>query len=71
MFTPVKSKVCVDSESGVDVCIPESKRFESFLIVGVSGSGKTTMVYEPMLAKEILRENLSLKKFLKKWALQH
>lgn len=50
-------KVCVDTESGVDVCIPESKRFESFLIVGVSGSGKTTMVYEPMLARDIERKS--------------
>ena len=50
-------KVCVDSESGQDVCIPESKRFESFLIVGVSGSGKTTMVYEPMLARDIERKS--------------
>lgn len=50
-------KVCFDSESGEDVCIPESKRFESFLIVGVSGSGKTTMVYEPMLARDIERKS--------------
>ncbi len=50
-------KVCTDSESGEDVCIPESKRFESFLIVGVSGSGKTTMVYEPMLARDIERKS--------------
>ena len=49
-------KVCVDTENGMDVCIPESKRFESFLIVGVSGSGKTTMVYEPMLARDIERK---------------
>ncbi len=50
-------KVCVDSETGMDVCIPENKRFESFLIVGVSGSGKTTMVYEPMLARDIERKS--------------
>lgn len=50
-------KVCVDSELGADICIPESKRFESFLIVGVSGSGKTTMVYEPMLARDIERKS--------------
>lgn len=50
-------KVCVDSETGVDICIPESKRFESFLIVGVSGSGKTTMVYEPMLARDLERKS--------------
>lgn len=50
-------KVCTDTESGLDVCIPESKRFESFLIVGVSGSGKTRMVYEPMLARDIERKS--------------
>jgi len=50
-------KVCVDTESGEDICIPESKRFESFLIVGVSGSGKTMMVYEPMLARDIERKS--------------
>lgn len=50
-------KVCVDSENGQDIYIPESKRFESFLVVGVSGSGKTTMVYEPMLARDIERKS--------------
>lgn len=50
-------KVCTDSETGSDICIPESKRFESFLVVGVSGSGKTTMVYEPMLARDIERKS--------------
>ena len=50
-------KVCVDSESGEDVCIPEKKRYESLLVVGVSGSGKTTMVYEPMLARDIERKS--------------
>ena len=50
-------KVCVDSESGEDICIPEKKRYESFLVVGVSGSGKTTMVYEPMLARDIERKS--------------
>lgn len=50
-------KVCVDSESGEDICIPEKKRYESFLVVGVSGSGKTTMIYEPMLARDIERKS--------------
>ncbi len=50
-------KVCVDCESGEDICIPEKKRYESFLVVGVSGSGKTTMVYEPMLARDIERKS--------------
>ena len=50
-------KVCVDTETGVDICIPENKRFESFLVVGVSGSGKTTMVYEPMIARDIEKKS--------------
>ena len=50
-------KVCVDSESGEDVCMPEKKRYESLLVVGVSGSGKTTMIYEPMLARDIERKS--------------
>jgi len=46
-------KLCVDTESGEDVFIPESKRLESFLAVGISGSGKTTMIYEPMMARDL------------------
>ena len=49
-------KLCVDTESGDDVIIPEAKRLESFLVVGVSGSGKTTMIYEPMIAKDLDRK---------------
>ena len=48
--------LCVDTETGEDVVIPESKRLESLLIVGVSGSGKTTMIYEPMIAKDLDRK---------------
>lgn len=48
--------LCNDTESGEDVVIPESKRLESFLVVGVSGSGKTTMVYEPLMARDLDRK---------------
>ena len=48
--------LCVDSETGEDVVIPETKRLESFLVVGVSGSGKTTMIYEPMMARDLDRK---------------
>ena len=48
--------LCTDTESGEDVIIPESKRLESFLVVGVSGSGKTTMIYEPMIARDLDRK---------------
>ena len=49
-------KVCVDSESGEDVIMSESKRLQSFLVVGVSGSGKTSMIYEPMIARDLDRK---------------
>ena len=48
--------VCVDSESGENIIMPETKRLESFLVVGVSGSGKTTMIYEPMIARDLDRK---------------
>lgn len=49
-------KLCVDSQTGEDVIIAEAKRLESFLAVGVSGSGKTTMIYEPMIARDLDRK---------------
>ena len=40
-------------ETGKSIKTPENRRFESTLIVGVSGSGKTSMVFEPMIARDI------------------
>ena len=48
--------LCVDSETGEDIVMPETKRLESFLVVGVSGSGKTTMIYEPLMARDLDRK---------------
>lgn len=48
--------LCNDAESGEEIIMPESKRLESFLVVGVSGSGKTTMVYEPLMARDLDRK---------------
>ena len=45
--------ICRDGETGKIIKIPESRRFEASLIVGVSGSGKTTMAFEPMIARDI------------------
>ena len=43
----------VDSRTGKTVKITEKKRFESMLVVGISGSGKTSLIFEPMIAKDI------------------
>ena len=48
--------ICKDGETGKIVKIPECRRFESTLIVGTSGSGKTTMAFEPMIARDIERK---------------
>lgn len=45
--------LCKDRETGKTIKTPESRRFESTLIVGVSGSGKTSMMFEPMIARDI------------------
>ena len=49
--------ICKDGETGKTIKIPESRRFEATLIVGVSGSGKTTMAFEPMIARDIERKS--------------
>ena len=46
-------EICKDSDTGKTVKIPETKRFDSMLVVGVSGSGKTSMIFEPMIARDI------------------
>ena len=48
--------ICRDGEFGKIIKIPECRRFESTLIVGTSGSGKTTMAFEPMIARDIERK---------------
>ncbi|MBR2786557.1 MAG: TraM recognition domain-containing protein [Clostridia bacterium] len=45
--------LCTDYRNGKTVKISEKKRFESMLVVGVSGSGKTSLIFEPMIARDI------------------
>lgn len=45
--------LCTDYRTGKIVKIPEKRRFESMLVVGVSGSGKTSLIFEPMIARDI------------------
>ena len=46
-------EICTNKDTGKKVKIPESKRYESTLVIGVSGSGKTSMIFEPMIARDI------------------
>ena len=45
--------VCTNKQNGKPAKIAESRRFESMLVVGVSGSGKTSMIFEPMIARDL------------------
>ena len=42
-----------DKETAKTVKMPEVRRFESMLVVGISGSGKTSMIFEPMIARDL------------------
>lgn len=44
---------CKDKATGKVVNIIEKRRFESTLIVGPSGTGKSSMVIEPMIARDL------------------
>ena len=45
--------ICTDRHSGKVVKVPENKRFESMLVVGPSGMGKTSLIFEPMIARDL------------------
>ncbi len=48
--------ICTDDEYNRVITMPESSRFQSLLVCGGSGSGKTSLVYEPLIAKDIERK---------------
>ena len=45
--------LCKDRTTGKPVKILENRRFESTLIVGPSGTGKSSMIMEPMIARDM------------------
>ncbi len=49
--------LCRNKTNGSIAKIPEARRFDPTLIVGVSGTGKTSMVFEPMIARDIEKKN--------------
>lgn len=48
--------ICTDNETGKKIVMPESSRYQSLFVCGGSGSGKTALVYEPLIAKDIERK---------------
>lgn len=48
--------VCTDDETGKTITIPESSRYQSLFVCGGSGTGKTALVYEPLIARDLERK---------------
>ena len=48
--------LCNDSESGKSITIPETSRYQSTFVCGGSGTGKTSLVYEPLIARDLERK---------------
>ena len=46
-----------DKDHGNNVKLPEVRRFESTLVVGVSGAGKTSLIFEPWAAQDISKKS--------------
>lgn len=47
--------LCQNSETGEMITIPESSRYQSMLVCGGSGSGKTSLIFEPLIARDLER----------------
>ncbi len=45
-----------DASSGKAIIMPETSRFQATLVCGGSGSGKTSMVFEPFIARDLERK---------------
>ena len=45
-----------DNETGKTVTMPEKQRFHATIVCGASGTGKTTLVFEPLIARDIERK---------------
>lgn len=48
--------LCQNSETAEQITIPEASRYQSMFVCGSSGSGKTSMVYEPLIARDLDRK---------------
>lgn len=48
--------ICMDDQTGKPAIIPEKKRFEATFVQGATGTGKTSMIVEPMCAMDLERK---------------
>ena len=45
--------LCTDNDFGKTIIIPEVSRYLSLFVCGGSGTGKTSLIFEPMIARDI------------------
>lgn len=48
--------ICTDDDYNKKIVMPETSRYQSLLVCGGSGTGKTSLIYEPLMAKDIERK---------------
>lgn len=48
--------LCTDDETGKGISIPEISRYQPMFVCGGSGTGKTSVVLEPMIARDLERK---------------
>ena len=55
---PYACDVCFikDYDNGKKIVLPEARRFQSLFVCGASGTGKTALVFEPIIAQDIERK---------------
>ena len=46
-------EICKDKSNGKPVKLIENRRFQPMVVIGPSGTGKTSMVMEPMIARDL------------------
>lgn len=45
--------LCQNSETAAQITIPEASRYQSMFVCGASGTGKTSLIYEPLIARDL------------------
>ena len=45
--------LCTDNETGKKITIPETSRYQALFVCGASGTGKTALIYEPLMARDL------------------
>lgn len=48
--------LCQDFETAKMITMPEASRYQSMFVCGGSGSGKTSLVFEPLIARDLERK---------------